>query len=81
MPGRTRLGRHMRVELLHLSAGLAAALLVGALSAWAYPLGRREIWIVTAFATIATAALGFGQLRRAWIADRADEAGGGSAHG
>jgi pilus assembly protein TadC len=59
------------IEVLHVLAGLAAALLVGALAAWSYPLGRGDIWLVTYAGMIAVAAMGVGPIRRAIAEDRA----------
>ncbi|RYD54230.1 MAG: hypothetical protein EOP60_08215 [Sphingomonadales bacterium] len=59
------------IEVLHIAVGLAAAVLVGSLSAWAYPLARQDIWLVTYLAMIAIVAMGIGPLRRAYAVDRA----------
>ena len=59
------------IEMLHILAGLLAALLIASLAAWAYPLARRDIWLVTYIAMGAVVVMGIGQLRRAYAADRA----------
>jgi hypothetical protein len=40
-------GLRVIVEVLHVAAGIMAALLIGAAAAWAYPIGRANIWLVT----------------------------------
>jgi hypothetical protein len=40
-------GLRVIVEVLHVAAGVMAALLLGAAAAWAYPIGRDNIWLVT----------------------------------
>ncbi|HEY0625083.1 hypothetical protein [Sphingomonas sp.] len=61
----------MRVltEALHIAAGIAVALLIGALSAWAYPLAARDVWLVTAVAIACVIVMGIGPMRRAVAAD------------
>lgn len=59
------------VEALHIAAGIAAALLIAALCAWAYPLAARDVWTVTGVAILCIMLLGVGPLRRAAAADRA----------
>ncbi len=65
------------VEALHLSAGIAVALLIAALCAWAYPLARGDVWLVTGAAILAMMLMGIGPMRRAAAADRAARGGGG----
>lgn len=62
----------MRVltEALHIAAGIAVALLIGALSAWAYPLAAHDVWVVTAVAVACVVLMGVGPMRRAMAADR-----------
>ena len=62
----------MRVltEALHIAAGIAVALLIGALSAWAYPLAARDVWLVTAVAIVCVVIMGIGPMRRAMATDR-----------
>lgn len=68
------------VEALHIAAGIAVALLIAALCAWAYPLAERDVWLVTGVAIGAIVLLGVGPMCRAYAADRAaGEAGRGSA--
>lgn len=64
------MGRATLVELLHMVAGLAAAAVLTATVAWAYPLGRVVIWWCGAGAMAATIAMGLGPLSRALAADR-----------
>jgi hypothetical protein len=53
------------VELLHILAGLAAALAVTWVSAWAYPLGESTIWTIGGVAMVLTVLMGINPLRRA----------------
>ncbi|MCW3836339.1 hypothetical protein ACFQ1E_11070 [Sphingomonas canadensis] len=67
------------IEVLHIVIGLCAAILIGALASWSYPLAADDIWLVTYVALAAVAVMGIGPLRRAYAADRAKldaEAGG-----
>ncbi|MDF7774558.1 hypothetical protein P1X14_04810 [Sphingomonas sp. AOB5] len=59
------------IEAIHIIVGLFAALLIAALSSWAYPLGRDDIWLVTYVAMAAVVVMGIGPLRRALAEDRA----------
>ncbi|MCP3731822.1 hypothetical protein M9978_15460 [Sphingomonas sp. MG17] len=59
------------VEALHISAGIAVALLIAALCSWAYPLARGDVWIVTGVAILAVLLMGIGPMRRAAAEDRA----------
>lgn len=59
------------IEVIHILVGLFAALLIAALSAWAYPLGRDDIWLVTYVMMVAVVVMGIGPVRRALAADRA----------
>ena len=63
----------MRVllEVVHIAVGLAAALLIGGLAAWSYPLAKQDIWHVTYAAMAAVVLMGIGPLRRAFAVDRA----------
>ena len=72
----------MRVlaEALHIAAGIAVALLIAALSAWAYPLAHDDIWTVTGVGILCIVALGIGPMRRAAAADRIGK-GGGAVNG
>jgi type IV secretory pathway TrbD component len=60
------------VEVFHILAGLFAAILIASLAAWAYPLARQDIWLVTYVAMAAVAVMGVAPIRRAFEADRAD---------
>ena len=64
------MGRHAVIELLHIAAGLAAALAMTWAAAWAYPLGFDVIWGCGGFAMLATVVMGIGPLRRAAARDR-----------
>ncbi|RIA35505.1 hypothetical protein DFR49_4285 [Hephaestia caeni] len=52
-------------EALHILAGLAAALAVTWVSAWAYPLGEKTIWTIGGVAMVLTVLMGINPLRRA----------------
>ena len=56
-------------EALHIAAGISVALLIGALSAWAYPLAARDIWVVTAIAVACVVLMGIRPMRRAMTGD------------
>ena len=58
------------IEVLHIVAGLFAAMLIASLPAWSYTLARQDIWLVTYVAMAAVVAMGIGPIRRAWEADR-----------
>ena len=60
----------MAIELLHVAAGLVAAVAMAWAAAWAYPLGRETIWWCGAAAMLATVLMGVGPLRRARAIDR-----------
>ena len=55
-------------------AGLVAAYCIGWASAWSYPLGRADIWLVTYVSMAVVAVLGVRQVQRALTEERA---GGG----
>lgn len=58
------------IELLHIAAGLAGAVVLTALCAWAYPHGRAVIWACGAGAMVAVVLMGVVPLRRALRMDR-----------
>ncbi|MEH3038677.1 MAG: hypothetical protein PGN21_01200 [Sphingomonas paucimobilis] len=58
-------------EIVHVVAGIAAAWAIGSLSAWSYPLGRRDIWTVTWVAMAVVLVLGIRQIQRAMAEERA----------
>ncbi|KQM40782.1 hypothetical protein [Sphingomonas sp. Leaf10] len=58
-------------EIAHVAAGVAAAWAIGSLSAWSYPLGRRDIWTVTWVAMAIVIVLGIRQVQRAMAEERA----------
>lgn len=72
-----KIGQRTVIELLHVAVGIAAALLIGKLSAWSYPLAERDIWLVTSAAILVTAILGVGPIRRALAEDNGVETGRG----
>ncbi|PXA96766.1 hypothetical protein DMC47_16585 [Nostoc sp. 3335mG] len=58
-------------EIASVVAGLAAAWAIGSLSAWSYPLGRRDIWLVTWVSMAIVVVLGVRQAQRAIAEERA----------
>ncbi len=58
-------------EIVHAVAGMAATWAIGSLSAWSYPLGRRDIWTVTWVAMAVVIVLGVRQVQRALAEERA----------
>ncbi len=64
------------IEVLHITIGLIAAVLIAWYAAWSYPLAKQDIWWVTYVAMIAVVVMGIGPMRRAYAADRAKLAGG-----
>ncbi len=58
------------IEALHLLLGVAGALGIGALCAYAVPQVREEIWTVTAGVVVAVIFMGIRPLRLAMRADR-----------
>lgn len=67
------------VEALHIAAGIAAALLIAALCAWAYPLAKQDVWLVTGIAIGCVVLMGIGPMRRAAAIDRANREDGTDA--
>ncbi|MBR0552229.1 hypothetical protein [Stakelama marina] len=59
------------IEILFLIGGLIAALTLGYASAWAYPIGTRDIWLVTDAAMVVIVAMGVAPIWRAYRLDRA----------
>lgn len=59
------------IELLHIVAGLIAAVVVASLAAWSYRRATDDIWLVATVAMVAVVAMGIGPLRRAYAEDRA----------
>jgi type IV secretory pathway TrbD component len=59
------------VEVVHIVAGLAAAVLIASAAAWSYPLARSDIWLVAFVAMALVVLMGLGPLRRAFAIDRA----------
>ena len=64
------IGRRTLWEIFHLLLGIAAALVIAALSAWAYPLARDDIWIVATVAMVATTIMSVSPVLRAMAEDR-----------
>ncbi len=62
-------------EIVAVVAGLVAAWGIGWLSAWSYPLGRRDVWLVTWVSMAVVALLGLRQMQRAIAEERAKGAG------
>lgn len=62
-------------EIVAIVAGLVAAWGIGWLSAWSYPLGRRDVWLVTWVSMAVVALLGLRQMQRAIAEERAKGAG------
>ncbi len=58
-------------EIFHVVAGIVVAWTIGSLSAWSYPLGRRDIWLVTWVSMAVVAVLGGRQIQRAMADERA----------
>jgi type IV secretory pathway TrbD component len=59
------------IEVLHIIAGLIAAVVIASLAAWSYRRATNDIWLVAYVAMVAVVAMGIGPLRRAYAADRA----------
>lgn len=62
------------VELMHIALGIATAVVMAAVAAWAVPLARSEIWIIDYVVIAFLIGMGYLPLRHAWDADRAAEA-------
>lgn len=58
------------IEALHVAAGVSVALLIASLCAWAYPLARDDVWLVTAVAILCIVLMGVGPMMRAAAAER-----------
>ncbi|MES2444284.1 MAG: hypothetical protein V4574_15765 [Pseudomonadota bacterium] len=63
------------IEILHIVAGVFAAMLIASFAAWSYPLAKHDIWLVAYAAMVAVVAMGLGPIRRAADADRQTIAG------
>lgn len=63
------------VEALHVAAGIAVALLIASLCAWAYPLATHDVWLVTGIAIACIVLMGIGPMRRAAAIDRTEREG------
>lgn len=60
------------IEVLHIVAGLLAAVVIASLAAWSYRRATHDIWLVAYVAMVAVVAMGIGPLRRAYALDRED---------
>lgn len=67
------------IEALHIAAGIAVALLIGALASWAYPLARGDVWLVTGVAIVCIVLMGVGPMRRAMWLQRNPQGGEGGS--
>ncbi|MCH4894142.1 MULTISPECIES: hypothetical protein [unclassified Sphingomonas] len=67
------MGRHTLVELLHIAAGLVATVAITWASAWSYPLGRNDIWLVGSVAFVVVLLMGVRPVREALAKDRAKD--------
>ncbi|ODP38249.1 hypothetical protein [Sphingomonas turrisvirgatae] len=59
------------VEALYVAAGIAVALVFASLCAWAYPLAKQDVWLVTGVAIVCVILMAIGPMRRAAALDRA----------
>jgi hypothetical protein len=58
------------IEIVSIVAGLIAAAVIASYSAWAYPRGAADIWLVAYVCMALTVLLGIGSVRRAFRRDR-----------
>ena len=58
------------IETTSIVAGLIAAWVIASFSAWAYPRGAADIWLVAYVCMATTVLLGIGSVRRALRRDR-----------
>jgi hypothetical protein len=58
------------IEITSIVAGMVAVVSIAWLSAWAYPRGAADIWLVAYVCLGATVVLGAGSVRRAYLSDR-----------
>jgi heme A synthase len=65
------------IEVIHITLGLIAAVLIAWYAAWSYPLAKQDIWWVAYAAMLAVMVMGIGPLRRAYAADKAKLSRGG----
>lgn len=65
------IGRRVAIEVLYLAGGVLLAIVIGWGSAWAYPLGRQDIWTVDLVAIAVILLMGIRPLRDAAAADQA----------
>lgn len=62
------------IELMHIALGIATALVMASMAAWAVPLARADIWNTDYVVIAFVIGMGYLPLRQAWAADRAAEA-------
>jgi hypothetical protein len=67
------------IEALHIAAGIAVALLIATLFAWAYPLAAADVWLVAAVAILCIVVMGIRPMLRAAEAEREAAQGRGGA--
>ena len=58
------------IEIVSIVAGLVVAVVIADYSAWAYPRGAADIWLVAYVCMGLTVLLGIGSVRRAFRRDR-----------
>ena len=58
------------IEITSIVAGLIVVVVIASLSAWAYPRGAADIWLVAYVCMGFTLLLGAGSVRRAFLKDR-----------
>ena len=58
------------IETASIVIGMMAVVLIAWLSAWSYPRGAADIWLVAYVCLVFTVLLGAGSLRRAYRQDR-----------
>lgn len=69
------------IEVLHIVAGIFAAMLIASLAAWSYPLAKHDVWWVAYAAMVALVLMGIGPIRRAYAEDRRKMAADGAGEG
>lgn len=64
------IGRKTLIELAHIAAGIALALVMAWGMAWAVPLARAEIWVIDAVSIVVILLMGVQPVREAMAADK-----------
>ena len=72
--------QYVLVEILHIAAGMALAVLIAELAIWSYPPAKSDIHIILVGVLIAIAAMGIGPVRRGIGLDRARRAAARPEH-